>query len=217
MMIAIDGPAGSGKTTTARALAKRMNMFYLDTGATYRALTYKALEKNIEPSDEESLKELAESINIVMDSDKVYLDGVDVSSQIRNPRIDKNISQVVVHLGVRQTMRKLQRSLSAGKDCVVEGRDTTTVVFPEAEYQFYLDADPLKRAKRRHAELQDKKIDIDLEEVESDLNKRDCADKSRENCPLLVSDRAIIVDTTDLSVEGTVDAIIAYIDGCRSK
>ena len=180
-------------------------------------MTYQALERKIDAVDENKLCELAKSLSIVMESDKVYLDGVDISNQIRTPRIDKSISPVVAHAKVRLVMVELQRSLAAEKDCVVEGRDTATVVFPGAEYKFYLDADPLARAKRRYSELQDKEIAVKLTEVQSDLNKRDFADRNRENGPLKVSDGAVVIDTTDLSIEGTVDAIIAYMDDCRLK
>jgi CMP/dCMP kinase len=217
VIIAIDGPAGSGKTTTARALSRRLNILYLDTGATYRALTYAALESGVDPFDAGTLKKLAESLDLSLDSDRVYLNNIDISQAIRQPRIDKNISAIVVHPSVRAVMRALQRALAKNRDCVVEGRDTTTVVFPEAEYKFYLDADSSKRARRRFLEMKDKKISIPMSEVESDLHKRDSADRSRESGPLMVSDKAIIIDTTDLSIEETVEAIISRIDPSRLK
>lgn len=216
MIIAIDGPAGSGKTTTAKALAKRLGILYLDTGATYRALTLAAMRQGVDTSDSAALEKLARNLSLAIRGDSVYLDGVDVSREIRTPLIDKNISAVVAHPAVRKVMVELQRRLvSQGSNklsWVVEGRDITTVVFPEADYKFYLDADPKCRAERRFKELQGKQIDIGLKEVAADLYKRDSADKNRDVGALKVSEDAVVIDTTDLSIEGTVEVILKYID-----
>ncbi len=212
MVIAIDGPAGSGKTTTARALAKRLGIFYLDTGATYRALTYAALAAGIDVSDGARLKELAKNLALRLESDEVYLGSANITAAIRQPRIDKSISAVVAHPGVRRVMVRLQRQLASGRDCVVEGRDTTSVVFPDAAYKFFLDADPQKRAYRRFRELRDRAFEIDLKEVETDLLRRDTADRTRAVGPLVKGPDAVVIDTTDLTIKETVDEIIKCLD-----
>jgi len=220
MIIAIDGPAGSGKTTTARALAKRLSILYLDTGATYRALTLAAIRQSIDTSDSPALEKLARTLPLTMKGHSVYLDGVDVSREIRTPLVDKNISAVVAHPVVRKIMvdlqRRLVRPVAHRRSCVVEGRDTTTVVFPRADYKFYLDADPKRRAERRFKELQGKNIDISLEEVTADLGKRDHADKNRAVGALKVSKDSVVIDTTDLSIDGTVEIIVKYIDSKKT-
>tara|TARA_B100000315_G_C14563373_1_gene581667 strand:- start:1235 stop:1888 length:654 start_codon:yes stop_codon:yes gene_type:complete len=212
MIIAIDGPAGSGKTTTARRIAEKLGILYLDTGATYRALTLAALEKDLDLNDAGSLEELAKNIDLRLETNRVFLQSKDVSQAIRTPRIDKNISMVVKHPGVREVMVNLQRDIAKGNNCIAEGRDVATVVFPKAEFKFYLDADEKKRAQRRYKELQEKEINIEFAEVKSDLTKRDSADKNRVVGPLKVSEDAIIIDTTDLSIEDTADEIIKYIN-----
>lgn len=211
MIIAIDGPAGSGKTTTARALAQRLGIMYLDTGATYRALTLAAIRQGLDTSDSAALERLARTLSLSLQGDSVYLEGVDVSREIRTPHIDKNISAVVAHPAVRRVMVDLQRRLAKGRDCVVEGRDTTTVVFPEADYKFYLDADPQRRCLRRYRELKEKNIAIDLKEVADDLHKRDSADKNRAVGALKISKDSIVIDTTELTIDQTVEVIVKYI------
>ncbi|MDD5195750.1 MAG: (d)CMP kinase [Candidatus Omnitrophica bacterium] len=213
MIIAIDGPAGSGKTTIAKLLSKRLNISYLDTGATYRALTFKALALGINLNDAAALGRLACSLDLKIDKEKIFLDGNDISSQIRTPLIDKSISEVVAHEPVRKAMVNLQRKLAAGKDVVVEGRDITTVVFPAADFKFYLDADFKVRAQRRFDELRKKGIAIELEEMSNDLQKRDNHDKNRQIGPLRLSADANYIDTTNLNIEGAVDALLTYIQG----
>ncbi len=208
MIIGIDGPAGSGKTTVAKLLAKRLGIFYLDTGAMYRALTLKAIEARIELTDADTLGNLAETLDLEIKEDKVYLNGEDVSARIRSPLIDKSISLVVAQPRVRAAMVKLQRRIVSKGDFVVEGRDITTVVFPEAQYKFYLDASSLVRAQRRFKELKSKGIEVKFQEVAEDLKKRDIADKTREVSPLKISEEAICLDTTNLTISQTVEVII---------
>lgn len=211
MIIAIDGPAGSGKTTIAKILAERLGIFYLDTGATYRALTFKAIEKGLRLSDQESLVQLAENLNLEFKNEKVYLNGTDVSNEIRMPLINKNISPIAALSGVREIMVNLQRKLAQKGDCVVEGRDITTVVFPDAEYKFYLDADPDIRVKRRFKELKEKGLSVNYQENKEDLEKRDYADKNRSIGALRISENAEVIDTTGLTIEEVVEAILKSI------
>ncbi len=209
MIIAIDGPAGSGKTTVAKRLAKRLNIFYLDTGATYRALTWKALKENVDLDDEDKLEGLAKDLKISFDFDKerVYLDDEDVTAEIRTPLVDRNISKVASKPKVRKILVELQRNLARCNDFVVEGRDTTTVVFPRADFKFYLDADFVVRAQRRFKELKERGISITFEDVKRDLEKRDRADLTRKVGPLKRAKDAIYIDSTELSIEEVVEKL----------
>ncbi|MFA5272471.1 MAG: (d)CMP kinase [Candidatus Omnitrophota bacterium] len=211
MIVAIDGPAGSGKTTIAKLLAKHLNISYLDTGATYRALTLKALKNNVDLKDVQALVKLAQHLNIEFKDKRTYLDGTDVSDKIRLPVIDKNISVIVSYPEVRSVMVDLQRILSKNTDFVVEGRDIATVVFPDARFKFYLDANPEVRAKRRFKELEEKGVKIDFKELEKDLYKRDDADKNRKVGALTISADAIVIDTSDLAIDGVVQKMTDYI------
>lgn len=211
MIIAIDGPAGSGKTTVAELLARKLDILYLDTGATYRVLTLKALEADVDLEDERTLSTLACTLDITLENERVYLDGGDVSSSIRTPIIDKNISKPVSLPMVRDAMVKLQRKLVERKSAVVEGRDITTVVFPKAEYKFFLDADIDVRATRRHRELRDRGIDIDFKAVKEQMRSRDHADLTRKVGPLKKTENVVCLDTTDLNVEQVVETILRHI------
>ena len=215
MIIAIDGPAGAGKTTVARLLAKKLNIFYLDTGATYRALTFKALKEKIDLDDEDALENLAKSLNFQFDfsQGKVFLDGEDITDKIRQPVIDKNISKIAEKPRVREVLVELQRRIAQDKDFVVEGRDTTTVVFPNAQFKFFLDADFYVRLERRFKELKEKGLNISFSEVEKDLKKRDKADLERKVGPLRRAEDAIYIDTTDLSLEEVIEKIVKIIYG----
>jgi CMP/dCMP kinase len=216
MIIAIDGPAGSGKTTIAKLIAKKLGISYLDTGAMYRALTLAALNRAVGLDDVAGLCALARSIEVVLNADKVYLDKKDVTREIRTPEIDKSISQVVAHAQVRSIMVELQRKIASHSSFAVEGRDITTVVFPNAEYKFYVDANPDIRAKRRHMEMEHKGIKRDFKETQSDLLRRDHADTTREVGALKRADDAHFIDTTSLSIEQVVQVMLTSI-GEHSK
>jgi len=211
MIVAIDGPAGSGKTTIAKLLSKKLNISYLDTGATYRTLTLKALDEGIDLKDALRLARLAAGLNLKFKGQKTYLDDKDVSEKIRTPLIDKNISIIVAYPEVREVMVALQRRIAKGGDFVVEGRDITTVVFPNAEFKFYLDADSTIRAERRFNELKAKGIKIGFKEMEKDLNKRDDADKKREVGALTLSKDATYIDTSKMAIEEVINEMLKYI------
>jgi len=207
MVIAIDGPAGSGKSTIAKMLARKLGFLFLDTGAMYRALTLKVIKERIPVDHEEKITGLAASLDFRFDGDKVILDGKDVSAAIRTPEIDKAISPVCRIPGVRHHLVELQRKLALDSSCVCEGRDTTTVVFPDADVKVYLTANVEERARRRLADFQKKGIDVDYETVRSEVIRRDQADMSREVGPLKKADDAYELDTTGLTIEQVAQRI----------
>jgi CMP/dCMP kinase len=214
MIVAIDGPAGSGKTTVAKMLAKRLGFFFLDTGATYRALTYAALKNNTNLESEKDLANLAAGLDLKIDNNKIYLKSADINKEIRKPRIDKNISKVVSFIKVRKVMNLLQRKEVSEKNSVVEGRDITTVVFPDAEFKFFLDAAQKIRVKRRTQQLLKEGEVVDSGEVEIDLIKRDQADKNRKAGPLKLTKETRYIDTTNLLIPEVVEKLFSIV---RSK
>jgi len=213
MIVAIDGPAGAGKSTVAKILAKRLGFLYIDTGAMYRALTLKALDNNIDISDEHKINELALKTNIDLRSNpdgslSIILDGKDVSLEIRQPRITQVVSDVSKIKGVRQVLVKMQRELGQRGNCVLEGRDIGTVVFPHAEKKFFIDATADVRVNRRFKELKGLNQDIAENDVAKDLSNRDKIDSTREVSPLRKAEDAIYIDTTKLSIEEVVSKML---------
>lgn len=214
--IAIDGPSGSGKSTLARAVSQKLGILYLDTGAMYRACGLKALEMNIPPKDEESVKEMLKDIRIDMhfDSGKqhVFLDGVDVSDKIRMPGVSVAASDISSLRSVREKMVEMQRAIAGDKSVVLDGRDIGSNVFPEAKYKFFLTADPEERAARRLEELSIRGItNQTYEEVLADIKYRDHQDSTRAFAPLVRTADAIVIDTTLNTQAQTFETLLTYL------
>jgi CMP/dCMP kinase len=199
MIVAIDGPAGAGKSTVARTLATRLGFRYLDTGAMYRALTWLALEEGASLDDGVALGDLARREPVSFEGDRVFIRGEDVTEEIRLPRIDRIVSSVARHPNVREVMRERQRELGAHGDAVIEGRDIGTVVCPEADVKVYLVADAAERARRRVAE----RPEIGEEALATDLRLRD----ERDAAQMKAAPDAEEIDTTELSIDEVVDRI----------
>jgi len=214
MIIAIDGTAGSGKSTTAKKIAERLNFFHLDSGSLYRVVTYFCIMNKINSQDNESLRRSLKDINIEFHNKKILLNGKDVSQEIRNHNISNSVSEYSANNIIRSKLSDLQRDLAKNKNIVVEGRDIGTNVFPEAEFKFYLSARAEIRADRRYNQILEtgKETDVSKEQVLKNLIKRDQLDMSRKHSPLLKSDDAIEIDTTDLSINEQVELIIKTIN-----
>ena len=215
-VIAIDGPAGSGKSTVAKELARRLGFAYLDTGAMYRALTLKALRKKTNLEDESALIKLASTTIIDLDMDEkkslqVTLDGENVTEAIRTLEVTNNTFYIARAAGVREFMVKRQREIGSRKNVVVEGRDIGTVVFPKATKKFYMDADFKERAKRRIEELKAKGKDVNDKAIAEDLKERDTKDLTRKVGPLKKADDAIVIDSTHLSIDDVVEKILGFL------
>jgi cytidylate kinase len=216
MIIAIDGPAGAGKSTVAKIVAKKLGFLYIDTGAMYRAFTFKVLEQKIDILDTPRIIETAKKTRIDLKNEpegslKIFLDGIDVSKEIRQPVITRFVSDIARIRGVREVMLSLQRKLGEDSNVVLDGRDIGTVVFPGAEKKFYVDADFDERVRRRHKEMASLGEDISLEAVKSDLLNRDTIDSNREVAPLRKAEDALLVDTTTLTIEEVADKILGEI------
>ena len=208
IVIAIDGPAGSGKGTLAKELAKRLNLVNIDTGATYRCVALKTLRNNIDISDEEKIVEIARNINIdLLQDGTVLMDGEDVTKEIRSKEVTSVVSPISSIVKVREILVDVQRKIAEGKDVVMEGRDITTVVFPNTKYKFYLDASVSTRAERRYKENQEKGINMTYDEVYQNIVDRDYNDMHKEVGSLTRTDDQIYIDTTNLTVDEEVAII----------
>ena len=204
-VVAIDGPAGSGKSTVARAVAGRLGLPYLDTGAMYRSVAFAALRARIDPADDAAVAARARDCRIELDPDgTVRVDGVDATIEIRGPEVTRAVSLVAANPGVRAELRTRQREwLGAHGGGVLEGRDIGTVVVPDADLKVYLDADPEVRAARRSREVGD----LSYDEVAAELARRDALDEGRDDSPLATASDAMVIDTSDLSIDEVVERI----------
>jgi CMP/dCMP kinase len=214
-VVTIDGPAGAGKSTVSKLLAKKLDCIYLDTGALYRALAYKTLRLKISPDDVSSLAGLCSGTSVVLKNVsgqmKVYVDGEDVEDKIRTEKIGLAASKISTFPVVREKLLSLQREAGISGGIVAEGRDMGSVVFPNADYKFYLDAKLEERTKRRHKELLEKGSSVKYELIQEDMHSRDKQDKERELAPLKAPEGAIIIDSDNLTIEQVVNKIISYI------
>lgn len=209
-VVAIDGPAGSGKSTVARALAERLGLGYLDTGAMYRGVAFAALRRGIDPSEADVVARLVTDVELSVEAGTTMVDGVDASIEIRGPEVTRAVSEVAANPAVRKELVRRQREwVEAHGGGVVEGRDIGTVVFPDADLKAYLTARLDVRAGRRQKEV----ADLAYEAVAADMARRDSVDTEREASPLAQADDAVLVDTSDRSVEDIVDELQKRLDG----
>jgi CMP/dCMP kinase len=215
LVIAIDGPSGAGKSTLARLLAKRLGYTYIDSGAMYRAIGWKAQRDGVDPADEQALAKLCDQTNISIrkdnDDPRVFADGVDVSDAIRTPEMGMMASAVSRSRAVRARLLVLQRELGAQGGVVMDGRDIGTVVFPAADIKFYLDASAEERGRRRFLELKAKGQDVDLERITREIEARDLQDSSREIAPLMRAADALFIDSSRMCIDEVIDRMLTEV------
>jgi len=208
--IAIDGPAGSGKSTVAKCVAKKMGITYLDTGAMYRAVTYAVISNNIAFTDLKSIQTIVENIEIDFIDGELHLNGENVSEAIRLPNINQNVSAIAAFGIVREKLVSMQKKIASNKSIVMDGRDIGTKVIPNASFKFFLTASIEERARRRYKEMINKGLDVDLRGLMEEIRMRDYEDTNRDISPLKQADDAILIDTTKYNIEEVVDCILKY-------
>ena len=216
MIIAIDGPAASGKSTTAIGVAKCLGITYLDTGAMYRAVTFGLIENDIKFEDSSELDNYLKQIKLKLSETKsgvkLNLDGRNISKDIRSSKVTENVSEVSALKSVRDSMVLIQRKMAKKNDCILEGRDIGTVVFPDADFKFFLIADENVRAKRRQNDLKKMGEQKSIDNVTRDIIKRVYKDSTRKHSPLIKSENAIIIDTSNLDINKVIDKIVNIVN-----
>ncbi len=212
LVIAVDGPAGAGKSTIAKIIANRLNINYIDTGAMYRSITYKCLKNNIDINNEEEVVKLAKDTDIDFRDNNIYIDGNILKEEIRTMEVSNNVSNVAKIKEVRYLMVDVQREIGKRNSVILDGRDIGSYVFPNADYKFYLVATPEERGQRRFKELKEKGYETTLEEIIKDIIKRDEIDSNREFAPLVKADDAIEIDTTGKTIDDVVESVISKIN-----
>lgn len=205
--VAIDGPAGAGKTTIAKILSKDLNLTKIDTGAMYRCVALKSLNENVPLSDEEKIIEIAQNCKIEFAGEQVFLDNEDVTKEIRSKEVTDIVSPLSSIVEVRHILVKQQQEMANGKNVIMEGRDITTVVLPNASVKIYLDANESVRAKRRYDELKDKNNDITYEEILENIRKRDYNDMHKKEGSLIRTDDAIYIDSSNMTLDEVINRI----------
>ena len=212
LVVAIDGPAAAGKSTVAKMVAKKIGATYIDTGAMYRAVTYFALSQNIDPKDESAVVSLLPKLKLdIKEDERIFLNGTDVTKQIRSIEVNDNVSYVASYKDIRLALVDIQRKMSESISVVMDGRDIGTYVLPNADIKIFQVASVGTRALRRYKENISKGIQCELEDIEIGLNKRDHIDSTRTFAPLKPADDSIVLDTSNLSIEEAVDAVIEII------
>ena len=210
-LLAIDGPAGSGKGTVAKLLSKKLNLNYLDSGAIYRLIALSAMEKKVDLENDKNLVNLIRQVDINFIDEQTFLNNINVSEKIRYETVGKNASIIAKHLKLRKEILTFQRKFFQGNGLVAEGRDMTTVVFPNADLKIYLDASVKERAKRRYKQLMIKGKDVSIQNLTDAITARDKLDKERIHSPLSIADDAFVLNSDDLSIDQTVNRILKLI------
>ena len=212
LVIAVDGPAGAGKSTIAKIIADKLNINYIDTGAMYRAITYKCLQNNIDINNEEDVINIAKQCDIDFKDNNIYLNGNILKDEIRTMEVSNNVSNVAKIKEVRYLMVDIQRNIGKMSSVILDGRDIGSYVFPNADYKFFLIATPEERGNRRYKELINKGYDVNLEEIIKDIIKRDEIDSNREFAPLVKAEDAIEIDTTGKNIDEVVNSVLSKIN-----
>ncbi len=215
--IAIDGPAGAGKSTIAKLVGKRFNLMYINTGAMYRAVALKAREANIKCEEVNKIVSLIDTMEMHFENDDLYLNNVNIQDKITNPIISSIVSDYASIKEVRQKLVQIQRKMSEKYNVIMDGRDIGTVVLKDAAFKFFLTASAEERAMRRYKELKEKSINCDYNEILEGIQKRDYLDTHRETDPLKQSEDAVLIDSTNLDINGVVDFICSYINKIINK